>query len=201
MKKRVFIAINLPEEIKKKIINYQEKIEKSFALIDSEYYAQKFFRWTKKENLHITLVFLGYIKDEQLPEIIELTKKTAEKYQPFSVSLEKIIYGPVNKNIPRMIWIIGKKSEQLSKIKNELENTFSQKISQFKKENKGFVPHITLARIKQWAFRKISPEERPEIAEDFSFDFEVNSMEIMESKLKPKGPDYFILESIPLAKE
>ena len=202
MKRRIFIAINLPEEIKKRLIEYQEKIEKLFASIDSEdYYGQKLFRWTKKENLHITLLFLGYVREEQLPEIIKATQETTEKYRPFSIFLEKIVYGPSEKKMPRMIWIKGKKSKELTNLKEELENNISQKISQFKKEGREFFPHITLGRIKQWAFKKIPIEERPEISEEILLSFEINSLEIMESQLKPRGPDYFILESFPLTKE
>jgi len=59
-------------------------------------------------------------------------------------------------------------------------------------------PHITLGRIKTWQFRQIEPEERSEINEDIDLDFEVNSIEIMESQLKKTGPDFTILESCPL---
>jgi len=58
-------------------------------------------------------------------------------------------------------------------------------------------PHINLGRIKTWQFRQIEPEERPEINENINLSFEVNSIEIMESRLKRTGPDYTILESCP----
>ncbi|PIX88575.1 MAG: hypothetical protein COZ30_00470, partial [Candidatus Nealsonbacteria bacterium CG_4_10_14_3_um_filter_36_16] len=57
--------------------------------------------------------------------------------------------------------------------------------------------HITLGRIKQWEFRQIEPEERPEVNEEINLTFEVNSIEVMESELKRGGSEYTILESFP----
>ncbi|MDP2910533.1 MAG: hypothetical protein Q8N58_01975, partial [bacterium] len=65
-------------------------------------------------------------------------------------------------------------------------------------ENREFAFHITLARISQWAWQRIEPEERPEINEDINLNFPVNSIEIMESILKKGGPEYVILESYNL---
>jgi len=175
MNRRVFIAINLPEDIKKKLADYQSKWPELPA------------RWTKKENLHITLAFLGNTTEEELLEVLNLTKETAEKQEPFFIDLKKIIYGPP-KGSPKMIWAEGEKSEELGKLSAELN----------KEQGRGYTPHITLARIKIWEFKQMEPEERPEINEDIHFNFEVSSIEVMESELKPGGPTYTILESCPL---
>jgi 2'-5' RNA ligase len=157
-------------------------------------------RWTKKENLHITLAFLGYVKNEELPEILRITKTVATRHNPFLINLNKICYGPTA-GPPRMVWVEGEKNKELTNLQIDLENALQGKISNFKKESRAFTPHITLARIRQWEFRALEPEERPEISEEISLSFEVNSIEIMESKLKPQGPDYFVLESIALAEK
>ena len=162
MRHRIFIAINLPEDVKKKLADYQLKWPELPA------------RWTKKENLHITLEFLGETTDEELLEILKNTKETAEKHKPFSVNFKKIIYGPP-RGVPRMIWATGEKIKEFN-----------------------FSPHITLARLKTWEFNKMEPEEKPEINEEINLTFEVNSIEVMESDLKRGGPEYIILESCPL---
>lgn len=192
MRKRIFIAINLPENIKKELVSYQEKIEKMFDLEDSLP-----IRWTEKENLHITLAFLGYLSDQELSEICKILKTVSEINRPFSLTLNKIYYGPPGKP-PKMIWVAGEKSKELGKIQRDLENSLERKISGRKEEARPFSSHITLGRLKQWQFRKINPEERPYIYQEFSLIFDVPSIEIMESKLKPSGPGYFILESFGL---
>ena len=194
MKHRIFIAINLPEDIKKRFVDYQSK------------WPELPIRWTKKENLHITLVFLGYLNDDELLEICKITKEVASRNQSFSINLNKICYGPPKKMPPRMVWVESaapEKSEEFGKLQIDLEKSLMipeeahPTLSQ-KERGRAFSPHITLGRIKTWEFRQIEPEERPEVNEEINLSFELNSIEVMESELKRGGSEYTILESILL---
>lgn len=179
---RIFIAINLPEDIKKELSKYEERFPELQA------------KWVGRENLHITLNFLGDLTDVELGDVCQTVKEVAETFKSFSISLNKIVYGPPKKMPPRYIWVNGEKSEELQELKNELEELLLEKVS-FKPEGRGFTPHITLARISEFAFRQIEPEERPEINDDIDFMFSVESIEVMESELKRGGPQYTIIES------
>jgi 2'-5' RNA ligase len=187
MRHRIFIAINLPEEIKKELERFQFKFSELPA------------RWVRPENLHITLAFLGYLTDEELAEVLRITKEVALRHKPFLINLNKILYGPPKKMPPRMVWAEGEKSKELANLQIDLEKslTSSGKIK-FEPEERSFTPHITLCRIRQWEFRQIEPDERPQIDEDISLSFEVNSIEVMESQLKRGGSEYTVLESCPL---
>jgi len=188
MRHRIFIAINLPEDIKNQLAEYQSRWPELSA------------RWTKKENLHITLAFLGYLSDEELLEVLRITKEIASKNQAFSIKLNKIIYGPPKKMPPRMVWVEGEKRQELAKLRKDLESSILASPIKIMKEpeNRSYTPHITLGRIRAWEFRQIEPEERPDINEDISLSFEVNSVEVMESQLKRGGAEYAVLESAPL---
>jgi len=189
MRHRVFIAINLPENIRQKLVNYQAN------------WPELPIRWTKGENLHITLIFLGYLRDEEVGEVCKITKEVTSRYPPLSINLNKICYGPPKKMPPRMIWVKGEKSEELANLKDDLEKSLSEKIRpafSAKGQGRAFSPHITLGRIRVWEWRAIEPEERPKVEEEINLSFEVNSIEIMESKLKRGGAEYTILESCPL---
>jgi 2'-5' RNA ligase len=154
-------------------------------------------KWTIPQNLHITLEFLGYVASEDLKDIIEITEETAKRHSPFLIKLNKISYGPKDKMPPRMVWAEGEESKELGTLKDDLQQSLSK--AQFRTENtRGFKPHITLGRIKTWGFKMIEPEERPEVNEDVSIDFEVESIEIMESQLKRGSPEYIVLESCQL---
>ena len=96
-----------------------------------------------------------------------------------------------------MVWVEGEKSSEFVKLKQDLE----KELTNIRSENREFRPHITLGRIKGWAFRRIEPEERPLVEEDISLTFEVNSIEVVESELKRGGPEYTILESCDLKSE
>lgn len=155
-------------------------------------------RWMGKENIHITLNFLGNLDDNQLLETIETTKKVSVLHRPFLVKLDKACYGPPKKFPPRMVWLTIDKSEPLFSLQNDLENSlFNLPSYQYKiKERRGFSPHITLARIKSFEFRRLG--RGPEIEEDMNLSFEVDSIEVMESHPKKTGAEYTILESVPL---
>ncbi len=188
MRHRIFIAINLPGDVKKRLSDCQKN------------WPELPCRWTKRENLHITLIFLGYLSDEELVDIIKTTQEVASRNLPFSINLNKIIYGPPKKP-PRMVWVEGEKSQELANLQKALENAFMPSESSPKEdtgEARPYSPHITLGRIKTWEFRQVEPEERPEISEEISLIFPVESIEIMESQLKRTGPEYTILESCSL---
>jgi len=183
---RIFIAINLPEDVKRELAKYQEKWPELPA------------KWIDKDQLHITLEFLGDLTDIEVGDVCRITGEVVKRHKAFNLDLNKIIYGPPKKLPPKMIWVEGEKSDDLKDLKEDLQECLLEEI-RFRPEGRGFTPHITLSRISEWEFRKIEPEERPEVNEGVSFFVPVESIEVMESELKRGGPVYTILESFPLS--
>lgn len=186
MVKRIFIAINLPDNIKEELISFKEK----FYFLPA--------KWVKKENLHLTLIFLGYFKDEFFPKLFEVVAEVAKRHDAFWVSLKNVTFAPKNEKIPRMVWVECEKNKNLMKLQEDLENSLIFAKIPFQKEERKFHPHLTLCRIRKWEFRQMEPDEVPEVDEEINLSFKVNSIEIMESKLKRQGPDYFVLKSFKL---
>jgi 2'-5' RNA ligase len=185
MKRRVFIAINLPKKIKNRLEEYQGR------------HGGLPVRWIKKDSLHLTLVFIGYVTDDQLLQICRSAREVAVKLKPLFINFKKILFGPLNRP-PRMIWLEGEASRELIKLKKELESALLDGDSGFyRPENRAFEPHITLARVKEGRNREISGQQA-EIEQDFEARFEAGSLEVMESDLKRDGAEYIILESCPL---
>jgi len=193
---RIFIAINLPEDIKRGLSEYQEKWSRSQGDRGSsmESGPELPAKWTTKDNLHITLEFLGDLTDEELGNVCKVAGEVSKRHKIFSINLNKILYGPPKKIPPRMVWVEGEKSDELADLKEDLQECLLEEIK-FRPDGQGFTPHITLARISEWEFRKIELEERPEIEENIDLTFTVESIEVMESELKRGGPQYTILES------
>jgi 2'-5' RNA ligase len=165
-RRRIFLAINLPEQIKSKLVQRQQE------------FANLPLRLIKKTNLHITLLFIGYVDNEELLSICQFTREVAKKHEPFEVRMERICPGPPGRR-PRMIWVECEKSEALTKLKNDLGE----------ENHSVFHPHITLAR---------NLRTRPDINQKINLSFWVDSIEVMESHLARGGSDYAILESIKL---
>jgi len=201
---RIFIAINLPERVKAELENLEKELDNLFPSEVSGPARQSLgegggmIRWVKKDNLHLTLLFIGSVSDEEIPKICEIVRNVAQNQKPFSLRFEKVGYGPPGKMPPRLIWLdIGKESGLLTlaeKLKQDIgESGILRKI-----KKRAFSPHITLGRIRTWQWRRIELEERQEIEREISLNFEVKSTEIMESKLKRTGSEYTILESAKL---
>lgn len=175
--RRVFIAINLPEKVKSTLEG--EKID---------FPEKNIVKWVKKENLHITLSFLGEIKDEEILRVCEVMEKI--KKQSFSLKAKKISYFG-DKIPPKLIIVSLKENKELNSLVEEIKEGIEIK-------DKPFIPHITLGRVKSFLWRRMEPEERPIIEKEISFEFKVNSIEVMESSLSRKGSSYTILQSIKL---
>jgi len=182
---KVFIAINLPSDVKKFLARYEEKFPDLPA------------KWTPQDNLHITLVFLGDLTDVELGEVCMAAKEVAVQHPTLNILLNKIEYGPDEKLPPRMLWASGKKSQELSALKRDLEDALLQKVA-FVPETRAFSPHVTLARISAFAWRAINPEERPEVESAIDLLFTAESIDVMEREMKRGGPKYVVIESIPL---
>jgi 2'-5' RNA ligase len=198
---RIFIAVNLSEKIRRDLCSFEDKCLDLPA------------RWTKPENLHITLVFLGNATDGEVMDICKTAGEVAKRHDPFDVTIDKICYGPVGKEMPRMVWAVGEKSEELGALQTDLQNAFFETGSSCAKASEdkqqfsspsvalakgGFAPHVTLARIKQNELRQIEQDELPLIDEQIHHTFLVESIEVMESELKRGGPTYTVLESLRL---
>lgn len=182
---RIFIAIRLPEDTKEELVSLQEK------------WLDLPCRWTTKENLHITLVFLGNTSDNELQEISRILHDIAPRHSPFSVEFSRISYGPSAKD-PRMIWVEDNPSAELLHLQKALEKELAgSHVLHFVPEKRPWTVHLTLGRLNA-EFTRIELEERPEINEEISLSFAVDSIEIMESRLKQGAVKYSIIESIKL---
>lgn len=188
---RVFVAINLPPDVRQKLSVREERWPELPA------------KWTRVENLHVTLVFLGNANDQEVVEICKTVSEISGKHEPFVLELNRICYGPQGKTPPRMVWAVGPKSDELGNLQDGIENALYDmgRNNLEKNGTRAFAPHVTLARLNQFGIRKMDIEEVPDISEDVSHKFLVESIEVMESELKRGGPVYTVLESARLGEE
>jgi 2'-5' RNA ligase len=183
--KRLFLAINIPEDIKEKIAHKRDLLE---SLVPG-------VRFMGEENWHITLVFLGEQGDEALLPIIKSMKDLIPSFACPEINFSDISYGPV-KGVPRMIWLNGdeKTSKALSILKTRLEDGLIKNGVRFKLENREFRTHITLAKFSE-DLRGGLPELSREFR-DLNWSFEAEGLDLIESQLSSKGAKYEILQSM-----
>jgi len=157
-------------------------------------------KWVERENLHLTLLFLGEVGERDAAFLAKAVSAAAEDIPAFVLQLTKICYGPAKKIPPQLIWFETEESKVLEKLVVNLQEKISEAGIRCEDREVGrkFVGHITLARVKEWIWKRIEPEEQPEIEKEFDIKVEVCSIELMESRLKRSGPEYIILQSFPL---
>ena len=174
MRHRIFIASHLPNDVKKIFIDYQQKKLRNSC-----------FRLIPEQALHLTLVFIGYVSDDNILKINQACQNVASLFFPIEVELNKITCGP-NPHFPRLIWAEGKISKDLDKLHKTLENELIDQGINFKIENRLFRPHITLARFKN----ETKLPHLSELEEKINKSFVINSISVIESELSLSGPKY-----------
>lgn len=183
MSKRIFIAVNLPESAKRKIEQEVERLRPLFYERDT--------RFLPSENWHLTLSFLAYQSDDSIGKIVSVCQRTAKIFSSPKIVFEKIVYGPPGK-ISRMIWLSGSPmtSRGLTSIKDELENELYDAGVRFRREERQFKAHLTLAR-----FEAAPRGALPEIEKKWPLAFKAKTLDLMESHLKRSGAQYEILNN------
>ena len=135
--KRLFIAVDLPSAIKKGVTEFV----KSARLADTKY-----FRPVPQKNLHITILFLGNIELNQEAVIKKLLP--AIKIKNFDISLSNNLLFSLGRNSGIVYLKIEKGARELKFIyENLLKGILNSGIN-IKIDKRPFMPHITLARIK-----------------------------------------------------
>ncbi|MGC8828431.1 MAG: RNA 2',3'-cyclic phosphodiesterase [Verrucomicrobiia bacterium] len=135
---RCFIAIRPPEELLDKILDIRKEFEKKLP--------GNFIRWCSKEQLHLTLKFLGNVKDEDIEKLKDSLRDSCTGFSRFELAICGLGCFP-NFDFPRVIWlgITGDTGVLIS-----LQETIEINVCEFGecKEEQEFRPHLTLGRIK-----------------------------------------------------
>jgi RNA 2',3'-cyclic 3'-phosphodiesterase len=185
--KRLFIAITLPADLRFLLFETIKDLARQDLAI----------RPVAPECIHLTLKFLGSSDILTLREIMAVISDTAEAFGSFSFTPGTIIGsfpGAISSN--RILFVpVEDTAGQIISVFNALENNLAK--IQLKKDERKFTPHITIARIKE----KLSTGTS-DLIKKISFDFKgsifCSKITLFESRLKPAGADYIILEEFAL---
>jgi 2'-5' RNA ligase len=182
---RTFIAVELTEELKRKIEELQNPLRKINLDVS----------WVKPANVHATLKFLGEVPEDKIEKVFEGTKNALGGMRGFRLSLKDLGCFPHLKR-PRVIWVgVEKGKEELSLMAKKIEEEM-ERIG-FPKEYRDFSPHLTIGRIK-------SPkniERLTELIKNTNFqsqEIEIKEVVVMKSELHPLGAIYTPLKKIIL---
>ncbi|MFZ1720407.1 MAG: RNA 2',3'-cyclic phosphodiesterase [Candidatus Moraniibacteriota bacterium] len=161
--RRVFVGIPISQSFGKRIIRKMES------------WQHLPIRFGREENFHVTLAFLGLVKDDDLPSICEDITDALRETESFDMSFNEIKLTPKGGDEAKMLWLTGEPSEGLAKLRNALEAS----LSSFDPEYKTFVPHITLGRVLRTRWARLP--ERPDIHESVNLAESVSGVTLYES--------------------
>ncbi len=123
---RLFIAIPLPDEVKDNALLLQDALDK------------KDFRFVKRDNLEMTIAFLGEIDEKKVPDIMKKLEKI--RFNAFNLKTKNIGFFPSIKKV-RVVWIGLEENEEFYRLQHEIRTVFN-----FKEK---LMPHITIARARE----------------------------------------------------
>ena len=191
---RAFFAIELPKAVRDAVSEDIEKLQS----IDLN------CKLVSKENLHITLLFLGVIDEEDLQERISLLEGELGKIESFFISIEDLGFFYNRRGLVRVIWLdIVKNAKRVEDISRMLYRYFKDILEENNliKEHPSFKPHLTLGRVKN--INRDQNNELKDWSKNFNTDkkkskFKVENISVIKSELTSQGPIYSIVKNIKL---
>ncbi len=126
---RLFIAIDMPDELRGKICEVRRNLPG--------------VRWTPREQIHLTLRFIGDSDDEHFQRM--KAALSGVKYRPFKLSMAGSGFFP-NERRPSVFWIGCAENPALSQLKKDIDDILE--MDGLIPEARRFSPHFTIARLK-----------------------------------------------------
>lgn len=198
LKHRIFIAINLPQNIKQKLVDLILNLQKINPVSG--------IKWIKPEGLHITLHFLGYLDEKQIEKVKEVmdsiigvsssntfSEKCWAKQRMASELRFTGINGFPDMNRPRIVFAEIEEIDNNNLIR--LQQSLGQDLEKagFQIDHRPWHPHITLARIKIPRIKlRVADCQLPITI------FQIKSIDLMESELRRDGAKYKVLSTTNL---
>jgi len=189
---RLFVALEIPSAIRTNLA----ALTTALRALESKSPAKK-PRWTRPENLHVTLKFVGNVVPDKLDEIRTLLTRVRSE-QPVELRFRGLGFFPGAKR-PRVVWAGVTGSPNLAVVAADIDRGLTG--LGIPGEPREFTPHLTLARSEPGAF---SPQLRAAIEKNAARDlgaFCTNQFHLIESELKPTGAEYTTLQSFVFSAE
>ena len=183
---RLFLAIELPTEIKTVLSKLQTELRQLPASVS----------WTKPDNLHLTLIFLGEVEAARLLALKHVCAEAARRFTPFTLALNGVGVFPTARN-PKVLWAgLTDEATVLAHLHHELEERLVPQ--GFGRKDKAFHPHLTIGRIK--ALGGAKPLVERALAQPLpALQFTATELVLMQSQLDPGGSIYTPLAHAPFS--
>ena len=187
---RSFIAIELPDELKKGLAQLQTQIKLSNPSA---------VKWVDPYGIHLTLKFLGNIVVGRISEITRAIEEAAQGISPFHLEVKGLGVFPNLRRV-QVAWVgMSGEVDKLRRLQQRIESNLVP--LGFAAESRPFTPHLTLARLRDRA----SPDERERFGQliadtkfEAGYTIEADAINLMKSQLTREGAVYSRLSFVDL---
>jgi len=189
-KLRLFVAIAVPEDVKARLAELQRELRERLG--------RPLISWTRPENFHLTLRFLGDVASNRVEELTRALATAAAPHAPLKLAVTGLGSFP-NARRPRVLWAgIRDEADALAELAHcvvEATNSFSSQPAEER-----FAGHLTLARIRRIHREDSSTLDRfiQETSARSLGSWRAENVELVRSELHPSGSRYTALARLPL---
>jgi 2'-5' RNA ligase len=178
---RVFIAIDIGEKIRKALGDLQHELQSKLDIRRGD------VKWVNPDSIHLTLKFLGEIKDGKAVEVCNAVRDVAAGHEGFELDVESV--GHFGGRSARVVWVgCGHGSEALLKLQKDIEQQLA--LAGWPEEERDFTGHLTLCRIRN-PKAGVKLAQLTEKYKDFKLGtMPADSVVVYQSELRPTGPVY-----------
>jgi len=178
---RLFTAIPVPENVRESIILGSAPLRGAYPDL----------RWVGMDALHITLMFLGEVREALVDPLCQVLREVVPVQSPFRIVYRGLGSFP-RKGKPRVVYLhIAEGISECRKVHEALTNGIGRIVEA---DRRNFIPHLTIARNKD---SRIWPDVMKE-GKDIAASFIAETVVLYRSHLKPNGAEYEELCSVPL---
>lgn len=177
MNMRIFIALNVPADIRQEAGKTQELL-----MSDLGYHR---IRWVESGSFHLTLVFIGQVRPEKLEELKETVSYTTKQAGHFLFRLGGVL-GLPRQDRAEVVCLEVLAPKEASVFKENLDRQITS--LGLKMDGKAWHPHLTLGRFKVGYadLRRLNIKVQ-------NMSWSATTVELFMSELNANGPKHTVL--------
>ena len=177
---RTFIAIDTPETVTKVALSLQSSVKVN----------PKAVRWVRKENIHITLRYIGPTAPGEVDMINRLLSEIVGQNSDLSLNVSGTGCFPKKKR-PRILWLGVDGEVAKLKLLIEMINSEMDQLG-YPQEERNYSQHITIGRIRYP--QKVTPDVTDFLSAQYEpISWNIPKIILYQSELLPSGAIYSIL--------
>ena len=187
---RLFIAVPIPEPVREAVLRAQAELQAAIP--------GKSIRWTRPEQFHVTLRFLGDVDAQRVDALTASVGRACDGFGALQLSAAGVGLFPGLRR-PRVVWIgVTERRERLTVLQRAVEAAAAGFTSE--KPERTFTGHVTLGRCRAGARKEIVRLIALARGMDRRVfgDWSAGGIEIIRSELLPAGSRHTTLAAVPL---